>query len=296
MAEEKEAWMLRICRAMPQECLALCRPWRCAALSCITDLKLSAGTPLEVALSVVAQRPHLLSLDASKCSAFHGDDALQQLSAVLRGVGHPKPRPWLRPGEGLQRLCLPLDAGLTRASCRCLQRLGLERWAFHRPPTRGAVLVSRPLFPGVEQPELIRSVILLLQHDRRGSVGILLNKQCKLEPDLGRNTSAPVFFGGSMGHRVALLHASEELKGEEIAKGVFLTYQEDIMARAKDLVRWKQMSANELCWIYGYCQWHEGELDAEVLAGHIYSAFCDSAFLQPPLSDNLWQHLASLLL
>lgn len=100
------------------------------------------------------------------------------------GQGQPKPRPWLRCGEGLQELHFGAAQGLSRASGRCLQRLGLQRWAFRCPLARGGILVSRPLFPCAGQPELVRSVILIVQHDHTGTTGMVLNKHCKLELEL----------------------------------------------------------------------------------------------------------------
>eukprot|EP00434_Breviolum_minutum_P023111 symbB.v1.2.020388.t7/scaffold1706.1/size105289/2 len=180
--ETLEAWMLGLCRFAPSSCLAINRCWRTAALKFVSEIKLFAAT-LDLALHAISQRPHLQRLDASKCKSLHSDDALKQLSAVLRGMG-PKVRPFLRPGEGLQHLYLGKATGLTPTSCQCLQRLGLQWWAFHSPPSRGSLLVSRPLFPSAGQPELIRSVVLVLQHDSRGSKGMLLNKPSKLEVEL----------------------------------------------------------------------------------------------------------------
>ena len=107
-----------------------------------------------------------------------------QLRLLSLGQGQRKPRPWLRCGEGLQELHLGAAEGLSSASGRCLQRLGLQRWAFRCPVTKNGILISRPLFPCAGQPELVRSVILILRHDRTGTTGMVLNKHCKLELEL----------------------------------------------------------------------------------------------------------------
>lgn len=295
--ETLEAWMLGLCRFAPSSCLAINRCWRTAALKFVSEIKLFAAT-LDLALRAISQRPQLQRLDASKCKSLHSDDALKQLSAVLRGMG-PKVRPFLRPGEGLQHLYLGKATGLTQTSCQCLQRLGLQWWAFHSPPSRGSLLVSRPLFPSAGQPELIRSVVLVLQHDSRGSKGMLLNKPSKLEVELDLGWDAmqvPVCFGGSFGRSLLMLHASEELGGEEVAKGIFLSHEEVDMTRARDLLRWKRLQPDQLCCCFGYCHWQPGELEDAIRRGYFASAFCDPAFLKPPLSTELWHDLSALLL
>lgn len=257
------------------------------------------STTLEKALALIAARPHLLRLDVSKCKALHDDDALAKLSSLLRGLrSSGKVRPFLRPGEGLRHLYFGAARGPTATSCRCLQRLGLQWWAFHAQPSRGSILVSRPLFPSAGQPELIRSVILVLEHSKSGSKGIILTQHSKLELelDLGWDLlQIPVRFGGSCGKSLLLLHSSQELQGEEVAKGVFLS-SDEVLAHARDLLRWKHLSPEDLCCFFGCCHWEPGELEAAIEAGYFASAFCDPAFLvSTDLSSDLWHDLSALL-
>lgn len=298
-AEPFEAWICeKLGRLTPASCLAVSRRWRSAALQGVTDLKLFSTT-LEKALALIAARPHLLRLDVSKCKALHDDDALAKLSSLLRGLrSSGKVRPFLRPGEGLRHLYFGAARGPTATSCRCLQRLGLQWWAFHAQPSRGSILVSRPLFPSAGQPELIRSVILVLEHSKSGSKGIILTQHSKLELelDLGWDLlQIPVRFGGSCGKSLLLLHSSQELQGEEVAKGVFLS-SDEVLAHARDLLRWKHLSPEDLCCFFGCCHWEPGELEAAIEAGYFASAFCDPAFLvSTDLSSDLWHDLSALL-
>ncbi|CAJ1452819.1 unnamed protein product, partial [Effrenium voratum] len=298
---EAERWMSLVARhADPTLCATLNQRWRVSALLDCRRLKLRSGCPLQVLLGAVAKRPGLQSLDASRCRGLHEDRALAQLSEVLRCRGGKK-RPWLRPEEATLRHLRLADAeGLTGASCKVLSRLGLRLWVFPAPPARGAVLLSRPLFPAAEQPEMLRSVILLLEHGSR-SVGLILNKPSPLElesllqplpPELGQSV---VHFGGARGESLALVHGEEELGGDQLAPGIFVSSDPKILSQAADLVRWKRLGAEKLHWVFGRCSWYPGELDDAVKQGYFKSAFCDGEFLRPPFSPELWAELSVLL-
>eukprot|EP00438_Fugacium_kawagutii_P031597 Skav220183 [mRNA] locus=scaffold1271:338081:344125:+ [translate_table: standard] len=183
--------------------------------------------------------------------------------------------------------------GLTEASCRCLQRLAVQCWAFHAPPKR-----LRDAAIQQETKEMLKG------------------------DDLGWDLmQAPVHFGGACGRNLALLHSSPEcLEGEELAKGwdelevfgslwkslevfgkpgargVFLSTDEaKVVSRVRDLLRWKHLQPQEICWFFGHCRWQPGELEAAIQGGYFASAYCDPAFLVPP-STNLWHDLSALLL
>eukprot|EP00434_Breviolum_minutum_P023106 symbB.v1.2.020388.t2/scaffold1706.1/size105289/2 len=59
------------------------------------------------------------------------------------------------------------------------------------------------------------------------------------------------------------------------------------MTRARDLLRWKRLQPDQLCCYFGYCHWQPGELEDAIRRGYFASAFCDPAFLKPPLSTEL---------
>ncbi|MCL1598743.1 MAG: YqgE/AlgH family protein, partial [Actinomycetia bacterium] len=82
-------------------------------------------------------------------------------------------------------------------------------------PLAGRFLIATPL---IDLPPFGRSVVLLLEHDETGSVGLILNKDsgllvADLLPDVAPLVTEPahVFIGGpvSTDTAVALAHAPE---------------------------------------------------------------------------------------
>eukprot|EP00439_Symbiodinium_sp_Y106_P016718 s1389_g2.t1 len=309
--KEAPAWMIAVAdfAGCGTCCMLLDSSWAAAALRASTALALASGAPRGAALRAIQRRPFLEVVDASRCAALHEDVAVQGLSSLLRRLpGKATPRPRLRPGD-LPLRCLRLSGarGLGRPSVVALQRLGLEHFAFPAARAeRGTVLLSRPLFPGAGcEPEMVRSVILLLSHTKGGSVGLALNKHCKLDledliwttaPTATDLSSQPVAYGGSFGSGLFLLHAQPseaELEGEELLPGVFVSSDEKVFARAKDLVRWKRLHPSELCLFFGCCRWQPGELDAALRDGFFSAVHCDPRFLSPPLAEpaELWAEL-----
>jgi putative transcriptional regulator len=100
-----------------------------------------------------------------------------------------------------------------------------------------------------------RSVVLLVDHDSRGSLGLVLNHPLPGETPRHR----PLFSGGPVDpeHR-SLLHVAEEFAtGEAVIDGVFFESSDELLpALTKNKYRYRRFC--------GYAGWSTGQLEYEL--------------------------------
>ena len=58
----------------------------------------------------------------------------------------------------------------------------------------------------------------------------------------------PVRFGGAAG-TLALLHCCEDLGGEAVAQGVFLSFEDQVMSDARDMLRPDMAESRSVTWV-----------------------------------------------
>ena len=126
-------------------------------------------------------------------------------------------------------------------------------------PKVGALLVSEPFNP---EPKFKRSVVLISQHDQRGSIGFILNKPTDLNinqvledfPEF----DARVYWGGSQRlDSVYYIHTIPHLKGAlPIANGI---YWGGDYEQLKVMAESKVINARQIKFIAGYAAW-EGKI------------------------------------
>ncbi len=130
---------------------------------------------------------------------------------------------------------------------------------------KGQLLVSEPF---LNESDFKRSVVLLVEHGTKGSVGLILNKPSDLVlgeilPDFP-DFDAPVFIGGPVEQdRLSYIHKlGKKLKGsKEICKGVFWGGN---FKALKLLIDTKQVTPDEIRFFVGYAGWDASQLDAEL--------------------------------
>ncbi|MFY7964230.1 MAG: YqgE/AlgH family protein [Chitinophagaceae bacterium] len=129
----------------------------------------------------------------------------------------------------------------------------------------GVLLVSDPF---LKDPNFLRSVILVCEHEAEGSLGFVLNKP------YSRNLNQlidgvdelhyPVFSGGPVQlDSLHFLHTKPRLieGGLNIVNGI---YWGGNFEQALELMKTKQITPRDIRFYIGYSGWSIGQLDAEV--------------------------------
>lgn len=143
----------------------------------------------------------------------------------------------------------------------------------------GRLLVA---LPELDDPNFCRSVVYLLDHDRSGAVGVVINRPSQLPviaefPMLGRAVSEPpVFFeGGPVAeHSVVALAANDH--------GVEMLELEPLLRRSSE-------RRHDVRLFVGYAGWGPGQLDGEVATGSwvVVEGSLHDVFAECP--DDLWR-------
>lgn len=143
-------------------------------------------------------------------------------------------------------------------------------------------------------PNFLQTVILLLQHDENGAMGVILNRALSItvkqacEPvlDLECAIDAPLHAGGPCEGPLMALHTYREAAENEIVPGVFFAMEREKM---EELLR---ESPTPVKFIANYSGWGAGQLEAEIEEGSwlVVDASKSSIFAD---HDNLWSKLTS---
>jgi len=131
--------------------------------------------------------------------------------------------------------------------------------------TAGTLLISDPF---LKDPNFLRSVVLICEHQQEGSFGFVLNKLYnqklnELMSDLG-NIDYPVYYGGPV--QVDTLHFLHR-RPDVITGGIQII--EDIywggsFDQVLSLLTEGLISKNDIRFFIGYSGWGEGQLENEL--------------------------------
>jgi len=129
----------------------------------------------------------------------------------------------------------------------------------------GLILISDPF---LKDPNFLRTVILLCEHQYEGSLGFVLNKPYsqtigELISDLD-GYSYPVYYGGPVQvDTIHFLHQRPDLieGGFELIDGIYWGGDfEEVVA----LIKQNQLSQKDIRFFIGYSGWGEGQLAEEL--------------------------------
>lgn len=132
-------------------------------------------------------------------------------------------------------------------------------------PSKGKILIAEPSILGDDS--FNRSVILLSEHNEKGSVGFILNKPSPftirdLLPDI--DSSLRVYFGGPVSeNNLYFVHKVPELIPDsiEITNGIYWAGDfETVQYLLKDDI----LSKNDIRFFLGYSGWSKEQLEEEL--------------------------------
>lgn len=132
-------------------------------------------------------------------------------------------------------------------------------------PANGILLISDPF---LKDPNFMRTVVLLCEHNEEGTFGLVLNR--RFHQKLGElvteleDIDIPVYYGGPV--QMDTLHfihqLPEEIPGsKEISKGIYWGGDFDIVTI---LLKRGVLDESNIRFYIGYSGWSEGQLDDEM--------------------------------
>jgi putative transcriptional regulator len=155
----------------------------------------------------------------------------------------------------------------------------------------GTLLISDPF---LKDPNFLRSVIFLCEHQEEGTVGFIINKLNK-QPlqhfieECG-NIHFPVYYGGPVAENsLHFIHQCPDLipEGLEIADGVFWGGNfETVLA----LLHANALNPNEIKFFIGYSGWEKGQLEEEIETKSWIIRKCTNELLFDTVAEEIWKN------
>jgi putative transcriptional regulator len=135
-----------------------------------------------------------------------------------------------------------------------------------------------------------RSVVLLVQHDDDGALGLILNRPTgktvrdamELVVDEPTACDDLIYLGGPVRGPIAVVHTDEGLGNVEIVPGAYYTVEDELV---NELLQKEGIDRRVFL---GYSGWAPGQLESELTAGgwQVAPATLADIFTEP---DQLWR-------
>lgn len=157
-------------------------------------------------------------------------------------------------------------------------------------PAAGVLLIADPF---LKDPNFMRTVVLLTEHQEEGTVGFVLNRQYEntldeLLPDMV-GFSVPVYYGGPVQmNTIHFLHCQPMLVpgGVEIMPGVYWGGDfESVLQHLKD----GTLDVNDIRFFIGYSGWSAGQLDGEMDEKTWLTVAATNELIFHPNAEEIWK-------
>ncbi|MBL0336774.1 MAG: YqgE/AlgH family protein [Chitinophagaceae bacterium] len=157
-------------------------------------------------------------------------------------------------------------------------------------PGPGILLIADPF---LKDPNFLRTVVFLCEHQSEGSFGFVLNRRYEqtlgdLIPELDGST-IPVHYGGPVQpDTIHFLHQYPELipGGQEVLKGVYWGGDFDAVV---NLLKTDGADATKIRFYIGYSGWSEGQLDGELKEKTWLTATATRRLIFHSKYDEVWK-------
>ena len=154
----------------------------------------------------------------------------------------------------------------------------------------GILLIADPF---LKDPNFLRTVIYLCEHNEQGSVGFVLNKKSEyavgeLLEDLD-GCDFPVYYGGPVQQNtIHFLHRRPGLitGGQEVMKGIFWGGEFD---EVTELLRTNKLLQTDVRLFLGYSGWSEGQLEEEFNEKTWLTTFGSEQLVFPADPASIWK-------
>lgn len=157
-------------------------------------------------------------------------------------------------------------------------------------PAAGILLISDPF---LKDPNFMRTVVFLCEHQEQGSFGFVLNRKYEntideLIPELD-GYKIPVYYGGPVQmDTIHFLHQyPNEIPGsQEVIKGVYWGGDFDMVVQ---MIRKKEIDENKIRFFIGYSGWGSGQLDDELNEKSWLTVKAVSKLIFHKKHDEIWK-------
>lgn len=132
-------------------------------------------------------------------------------------------------------------------------------------PAKGILLIADPF---LKDPNFLRTVVLLCEHNADGDVGFVINRMYEntldeLVPEL-EGYKLPVYYGGPVQlNTIHLLHQLPDKVpgGQEVLKGIYWGGDFDAVV---EMIKKGDPDIKKIRFYLGYSGWSEGQLTEEM--------------------------------
>jgi putative transcriptional regulator len=155
--------------------------------------------------------------------------------------------------------------------------------------------------PQLQDPNFLRSVMMIVQHDEDGTFGLVLNRPADmsasdlcsgLDVKWGGDPDLPLHWGGPVQPQTGwMLFAADGRPGAfadeatELADGVYFAGSLDMLRAIAEA------PPGDVLLFLGYAGWGPGQLEAEMAEGVWLTAPASREALFSVESDELWEHV-----
>lgn len=154
----------------------------------------------------------------------------------------------------------------------------------------GILLIADPF---LKDPNFIRTVIILCEHQQEGSFGFVLNKQYEQTLDElmdgFEEHKIPIYYGGPVQmDTIHFLHQYPEkvTGGMEIMKGVYWGGDFEMLG---EMVKSNEIDYNKVRFFIGYSGWGDGQLNSELNEKSWLTATATRKLIFHNQPDEIWK-------
>lgn len=157
-------------------------------------------------------------------------------------------------------------------------------------PAPGILLIADPF---LKDPNFMRTVVFLCDHQEEGSMGFVINKQ--IEQTLDELMDGfdgfriPVYYGGPVQmDTIHFLHQYPERipGGQEVMKGVYWGGDFELLS---EMVRKGEADFSKIRFFLGYSGWGTGQLDGELGEKSWLTVSATRKILFHEQPDDIWK-------
>lgn len=157
-------------------------------------------------------------------------------------------------------------------------------------PGPGILLIADPF---LKDPNFLRTVVFLCEHNEDGSFGFVLNRKYEntldeLIPDI-EGFRLPVFYGGPVQmDTIHFLHQypQEIPGGEEVMKGVFWGGD---FSKTVELIQNGKLDENKIRFFIGYSGWSKDQLAEEIKEKSWLTVKANRKLIFQTKAEEIWK-------